>query len=90
MWDYCVRAGNVRFISDNGHCKKIIFKNINKYQKAMIRRNKKTRKYLSPRVVSTDLALESNFCNTNLQFGIQAGYEVDELVNEDDTEIYDF
>ncbi len=56
----------------------------------MIRRNKKTRKYLSPRVVSTDLALESNFCNTNLQFGIQAGYEVDELENEDDTEIYDF
>jgi hypothetical protein len=40
----------------------------------MIRRNKKTRKYLSPRVVSTDLALESNFCNTNLQFGDTAVY----------------
>ena len=35
----------------------------------MIRRNKKSRKYHSPRAVVTTMSLENNFCNTNLQFG---------------------
>ena len=58
----------------------------------MIRRNKKTRKYHSPQAAFTSLMLESNFCNTNLQFGFPTvDYEVDPLENvSDDTEIYEF
>ena len=42
----------------------------------MFRRNKKTRKYQSPSVKVTQMALESNFCQT-LRFNMQ----VDELHN---------
>ena len=40
----------------------------------MIRWNKQSRKYLSPRSLVTTMELESNFCNTNLQFGDTAVY----------------
>ena len=42
----------------------------------MIRRNKKTRKYQTPRAVVTHVAFESNFCQT-VRFNVQ----VDELRN---------
>ena len=43
----------------------------------MIRRNKKTRKYQAPSVKVTRMALESNFCQTNLRLNVQ----VDQLEN---------
>ncbi|MBO5562913.1 MAG: hypothetical protein J5939_04280 [Bacteroidales bacterium] len=42
----------------------------------MIRRNKKTRKYQTPRAVVTHVVFESNFCQT-VRFNVQ----VDELRN---------
>ena len=42
----------------------------------MIHRNKKTRKYQTPRAVVTHVAFESNFCQT-VRFNVQ----VDELHN---------
>ena len=47
----------------------------------MFRRNKKTRKYQAPSAKVTQMALESNFCNTDVVFNVQTqDYEV---VNED-------
>ena len=43
----------------------------------MFHRNKQTRKYQSPSAKVTQMALESNFCDTNPRLNIQ----VDELKN---------
>ena len=43
----------------------------------MFRLNNKTRKYQSPSVKVTQMALESNFCQTNLRLNVQ----VDQLEN---------
>jgi len=43
----------------------------------MIRRNRKTRKYHAPSAKVTQMALESNFCNTDLRLNAQ----LDELQN---------
>lgn len=43
----------------------------------MFRLNNKTRKYQTPTVKVTQMALESNFCQTNLRLNVQ----VDQLEN---------
>ena len=47
----------------------------------MFRRNNKTRKYQAPSALVTQMALESNFCNSVL-FNIQV--EEYEVVNDDE------
>ena len=51
----------------------------------MFRRNNKTRKYLTPSVKVTPMALESNFCAT-VRFNVQ----VNELENMNDPESESF
>jgi len=43
----------------------------------MFHRNKQTRKYHAPSAKVTQMALESNFCDTNLRLNVQ----VDQLEN---------
>ncbi len=43
----------------------------------MFHRNKQTRKYHAPSAKVTQMALESNFCDTNLRLSVQ----VDQLEN---------
>lgn len=52
----------------------------------MFRRNNKTRKYLAPSVKVTQMALESNFCQT-LRFNVQVK-QLDNM-NDPDTDGYD-
>ena len=49
----------------------------------MFRRNNKTRKYQAPTAQETQMALESNFCNSVL-FNLQV--EEYEVVNDEDTD----
>lgn len=53
----------------------------------MIHRNKKTRKYLAPSAKVTQMALESNFCQT-VRFNIQVDelYNVNTAVDADDVD----
>ena len=75
------------FTSHNGHyrklnCKILAINKLTLYK--MFRRNNKTRKYQAPAAMVTQMALESNFCQT-VRFNVQVN-DLEHVNDAEDTE----